>query len=66
MDTTLRPRLIVDVFHLGSQREPADFDEVRNFNQDVDGNQIDPNPTYGLATRFQPPTSVRLGVEVDF
>jgi hypothetical protein len=62
----IRPRLVMDVFHLGSQREPVKFDQIRNFNQDTDGNPIDFNPTYGLATRYQPPTSVRLGMEVDF
>jgi len=65
--TTWRPRLVADVFHLGSGRKPVNQDQVRNFNQDPDtGAQIDPNPTYGMATRYQPPTTVRLGVEVLF
>jgi hypothetical protein len=58
--TTLQPRLILDVLHLGSQREPLRFDQVQN----SDG--ITPNPTFGLPTRFQSPTAVRLGLEVDF
>jgi len=62
----VRPRLVMDVFHLGSQRDAVMIDQTRNFNQDADGNPIDFNPTYGLATRYQPPTSVRLGMEVDF
>ena len=42
------------------------FDQVKNFNQDGGGNQIDPNPAFGLATRYQPPTALRLGLEIDF
>jgi hypothetical protein len=61
-----RPRLIVDALHLASQRRPVAFDQVHYFNVDAGGNQIDPNPTYGLATRFQPPMALRLGLEVSF
>jgi hypothetical protein len=60
-----RQRLILDVFHLGSQREPVNFDQVKFRNQE-NGIQVDPNPTFGLATRFQPPTAVRLGIEATF
>ena len=35
-------------------------------NQDEDGNQINPNPDYDQAIRFQPPMSIRLGLEVEF
>lgn len=66
MDTTVQPRLILDIFHLGSQREPVMYDEVKNFEQDDSGNQISPNPSFGAVQAYQPPTSVRLGVEVDF
>jgi hypothetical protein len=55
-----RTRLIMDVFHLGSQRTPVDYDQVREWAPDA------PNPTYGQATRYQPPTTVRLGLEVGF
>ncbi|UCF79207.1 MAG: TonB-dependent receptor [Candidatus Eiseniibacteriota bacterium] len=58
--TALQPRLILDILHLGSQREAVDFDQVQN----LDG--VTPNPTFGLPTRFQSPTAVRLGLEVDF
>ena len=60
MGTGWRPRLIADVFHIGSKRTPVDMDQVREFAPGV------PNPTYGLATRYQPPMTVRLGMEVDF
>lgn len=61
-----RPRLVMDVFHLFSQREPVKYDQIRNYGQDDLGNPVDFNPTYGLATRYQPPTAVRLGMEIDF
>jgi hypothetical protein len=57
-------RLIADVFHLGSERDPVNFDQVKYFGGDDP--QSNPNPTYGLATRYQPPTTMRLGLEVSF
>jgi hypothetical protein len=61
-----KPRLILDVYHLFSGRKPVDFDQVHYFNVDADGNQIDPNPTYGTARKYYPPTTARLGLEVSF
>jgi hypothetical protein len=66
VDTTLRPRLIMDFFHVGNQREPVDFAEVKYFNQDDNGNQINPNPRYGQPTRFFPASAARVGLEVNF
>jgi hypothetical protein len=62
----VRPRLIMDIFHVGNQRRVVMQDQQRYFNQDSHGNQIDPNPTYGQPIRFQPPRSIRLGMEIDF
>ena len=59
-NTMVRPRLIADVLHVGSEREAVDFDQLRS----LDGST--PNPTYGMPTRYQSPTAVRLGFEVDF
>lgn len=64
--TRWQPKLIADVFHVGSQRKPVNFEQIRYFNQDLAGNQINPNPIYGLATRYHPPMSMRLGIEVNF
>lgn len=61
-NTSLRPRLLLDIFHLGSQREVLLFDQWRAF--DLDGTI--PNPEFGVATKYQPPTSARLGMEVSF
>jgi hypothetical protein len=64
--TTWRQRLILDVFHLGSRREPVAFDQVRYYGPLVNGNQTSPNPFYGHAIKYQPPMSMRLGLEIEF
>jgi hypothetical protein len=61
-----KPRLILDVYHLFSDERPVDYDQFHYYNQDADGNQIDPNPTYGEPIRYYPPTTVRLGLELSF
>jgi hypothetical protein len=61
-----RQRLILDLLHVASQEKPVDFIQQHYYAVDEDGNQTDPNPTYGMPFRFQPPMAVRLGVEVDF
>ena len=53
-------RLIVDVFHIGSPRKAVDFDQV----EFLDNAETIPNPSYRDAIQFQPPMSVRLGMEV--
>lgn len=65
-DARLRPRLILDVVHLGSQRQVVAQEELHYLDTDNNGNPIYPNATYGLPTIFQPPMSVRLGLEVNF
>jgi hypothetical protein len=62
----LKPRLILDVFHLASQRQVVKQDELQYLNTDANGNPVDPSPTYGTPQLFQPPMSVRLGMEVNF
>jgi hypothetical protein len=62
----LKPRLIFDVFHIGSPRKPVNYDQIHYFNLDENGNQINENPNYGRANSFQPPMALRLGMEVDF
>jgi hypothetical protein len=59
-------KLILDVFHIASQREPVDIDQRHYFNADENGNPFNPNPTYGQAFRYQSSMSVRLGIEVSF
>jgi hypothetical protein len=59
-------RLIVDLLHVGSPRKETNYDQVHYTGQDENGNQINPSPTYGLATAYQPPFAVRLGLEIGF
>ena len=61
-----KPRLILDVYHLLGDNEPVRYDQRHYYNVDADGNQVDPNPTYGEVTRYSPPTTVRLGLEFSF
>ena len=60
------PRVILDVFHIGSPRRAVSFDQVHFQDVDENGTQILPNPNYLKPTRFQPPMSVRLGLIADF
>jgi hypothetical protein len=62
----IAPRLVLDVFHLGSPRRAVSFDQVHYQDVDENGNQILPNPNYLRPTRYQPPMSVRLGLVADF
>jgi hypothetical protein len=61
-----RYRLILDAFHLFSREEPVRIVQQRFLAVDEEGNQISPNPNYLKGLAFQPPTTVRLGLQVDF
>ncbi len=63
---TWHPRLIVDVLHVFSQKEAVQMDQQHYWTADANGNQLDPNTNYGAPIQFQPPMSVRLGMEVNF
>ncbi len=62
----LQSRLILDVFHIASQRKPVEFDQEHYGIVNDDGSLSGPNPGYATATGYQPPMSVRLGMEVSF
>lgn len=66
MEGFLKSRLILDLFHIASQRKPVQFVEERYFDIDQNGNGVGPNPSYGKAYRYQPPMAVRLGLEASF
>jgi hypothetical protein len=61
-----RPRLILDVYHIGSPSTVVQQDQTKYLSVDDNGNQSSPNNAYGLPMRFQPPMSMRLGLEVSF
>jgi hypothetical protein len=60
----LQARLLLDIFHIASQRDPVDVSQARGF-MDSNGTFY-PHTTYGQAFRYQPPMSVRLGMEASF
>lgn len=57
-------RLIVDLLHVGGQREVVHTDQFHYRALDADGNQTAENPNYGAALLHQPPMMVRLGFEL--
>jgi len=65
-DSNVEPRLILDWLHIGSQREPVNYDQRSYNSRDAQGNHIDPNPTYLWPVAYQPPMAVRFGFEVGF
>ena len=64
--TTVRPKVYLDLFHLGNRRTPVRLDDVHYLALDADRIPSVPNPTYGRPEVFQSPMSARLGVTVDF
>jgi hypothetical protein len=64
--SSFQTRLILDIFHIASQRQPVDFDQRKYLNYDAEGNPINPNSTFGQAYSYQPLMALRLGLEVSF
>jgi hypothetical protein len=64
--TKFAPRLILDLFHIGSQRKPVVFEELHYLGVDELGNQTDLNPLYMHPKAYFPPMSGRLGLEINF
>lgn len=64
--TPLGGRLVLDLLHVGSQREPVWFDQQRYLFLDDQGNQANPNPHFGQPMAYQPPFMVRLGFETRY
>lgn len=56
-------RLRLDATNLFNQRQPVYLDQKRYLAADADGNQLVPNPNYRRPLAFQPPFTVRLGLE---
>ena len=60
----VKPKLVLDFFHIGNPREAVQFDQwIYYLNQN--NNQV-PNNQYGMALAYQPPFAMRLGLEVGF
>jgi hypothetical protein len=60
------PRLLVDIFHLFSQREVVDVDQVHYAILDDMGNQAGLNPNWRKPVAYQPPMTIRVGIESSF
>jgi hypothetical protein len=58
----VRPRLLIDVFNVGSPRQPVLYDQKHYVTPDRTG----VNSYYGGVTGYQPPMSARVGMVVDF
>ena len=58
----VRPRLLIDVFNVGSPRRPVLYDQKHYLTPDRTG----VNSNYGAVTGYQPPMSARVGMVVDF
>jgi Carboxypeptidase regulatory-like domain/TonB-dependent Receptor Plug Domain len=65
LKTPSEQKLILDVFHLFSQRKPVHIEQVHYFAVDpATGEQINENPNYMKAILYQLPMTVRLGLEI--
>jgi hypothetical protein len=62
----IQTRIILDLFHIASQRKAVDINQQKYLGFDENGDPIYPNPSYGQAYRYQPSFSMRLGIEVSF
>jgi hypothetical protein len=58
----VRPKLLLDVFNVGSPRQALLYDQVHY----LDAGKTVPNQPYGAVTRYQPPMSARVSMVVDF
>jgi hypothetical protein len=61
----VRPKLYLDVFHLGNSRTVLNFLE-HYLEVEADGTPTTPNPLYGRPLLFQVPMSARVGMSVEF
>lgn len=59
-------RVILDVLHFGNPQRVVVMDQAHFTAVDASGAQTNPNPNYLRPLVFQPPMTVRLGVEIGF
>jgi hypothetical protein len=57
-------RIVLDAFHLFSDKRPVNIVQRAFLAQDATGQQISPNPNYGKVLARQPPMSLRIGLEL--
>lgn len=67
-----RQRLLMDILHAFGQREAVSIDQAHflvssgDTYEEIVANQSSPNATYLQAKAFQPPMTIRLGIETTF
>ena len=65
IDELPRARILLDVFHIASQKAAVNIEQYKgHLNSSGEFDYLYPH--YGEVIRYQPPTSVRLGLEVGF
>jgi len=62
----MNPKIILDFQHIGNSRAVVSVDQWKYLGTDDQGNQTNPNSTFGHALTHQPPFIIRLGIEVEF
>ena len=66
LNSSLRPKIKLDLFHLFSQRTPVNYDQTHYYGQDANGQPSLPNSDFLNPTSYQPPFTARIGLEVEF
>jgi hypothetical protein len=66
LGSSVKPRVVLDLLHVASARQPVTFDQVHFSALDQQGNQTAQNPNYLKPSRYQPPMFVRVGTTIGF
>ena len=67
LKSKFKQKLILDIFHIFSEREAVNFEQQHFFAVDpATGQQISENSNYLEPLLFQPPMTIRLGLELGF
>ena len=61
-----KTRIILDLRHIGNFRKEVNVDQIHYTGLTEEGRQTGENPNYLMPIAYQPPMSVRLGIEVSF
>jgi len=64
--SSIDSKLILDLFHVFSQRKAVNIEQKHFLAVDENGNQVGVNPNYLKPLLYQPPMTLRLGLEVGF
>ena len=65
-NASVRPKILLDLLHIGSPREAVDYVQRKYLERNESGEFITENPLYGEPIMHQPPFAVRMGMTIDF